>query len=247
MRPTEKRGHDGFHPAAVDVLRCPVDGNSLELDTAGAQVEATPIRAGALRCRGCASSFPIEDGILSLLDAGALEPEQAHESREEIAALAASLEALGDVTGRRVLGVGSGTGRYTTELLRTAALVVAVDLSREALRVAAERLGRGAAVALVHADCTTLKVRPASFDVAFATLVSNLPTAQHRSAFLAGVRGRAALWRAARVHHPPLRLAAAAGPGAASRVLQGKSYLSLSVQEGRDRARGEQALLPRSL
>ena len=153
-----------------------------------------------LGCHACAASYRIEEGILSLLEPSTLEPKQAHEAHQrdqdargvdgnwdasalQLAEKLSTLETLGELGGRRILEVGSGTGRYTAEIACSAALLVAVDFSREALKVAAARLPPGAAAALVHADCTRLHPAPASFEGALATLVSNLPSEPHRSAF----------------------------------------------------------------
>jgi SAM-dependent methyltransferase len=189
-----------FPRAALALLRCPADGHGLEVLSAESGNERAPIRSGVVGCHVCTASYRIEDGILSLLEPSTLEPLQAHEARQrdqdargvdanwdtsdlQLAEKLSTLETLGEVGGRRILEVGSGTGRYTVEITRSAGLLVAVDLSREALKVAATRLPPGAAVALVHADGTRLNPAPASFEGALATLVSNLPSAPHRSAF----------------------------------------------------------------
>jgi ubiquinone/menaquinone biosynthesis C-methylase UbiE len=49
---------------------------------------------------------------------------------------------LGDVGGRRVLDAGSGTGIYTLELAHRGARVVALDVSREMIRVGKRKLGK---------------------------------------------------------------------------------------------------------
>jgi SAM-dependent methyltransferase len=67
-------------------------------------------------------------------------------------------------TGGTVLELGAGTGRVTAILARTAALVVAVDVSPAMLERARPRLSRLANVRLVTADMAALRLR-ASFDL----------------------------------------------------------------------------------
>ena len=69
--------------------------------------------------------------------------------------------------GERVLDLGAGTGRHAIELARGGAEVVAVDASRDMLRVAESRTG-GTSVQIVHADATDLPFEDGVFDAVLA-------------------------------------------------------------------------------
>jgi ubiquinone/menaquinone biosynthesis C-methylase UbiE len=78
------------------------------------------------------------------------------------------LEAAGDVAGKRVLDVGTGSGVLADELVRRGAAVLAVDLSWSMLR-------RGAAdrPPAAVADVRALPLRQGSVDLATAAFVLN--------------------------------------------------------------------------
>jgi SAM-dependent methyltransferase len=191
----------GFDTGALELLRCPED--DAPLAAGSRQPPAGPrVWRGTLVCSSCRSSYPIEDGIADLTGSPSLDDEQSRErgrrdadargpdaewddSPAALAEKEATIESLGELAGRRVLELGCGTGRFTTKLAAAASVVLAVDFSREALRVTAERLDGGAVAGLVHADCTRLRLAEAGFDVALATLVSNLPTPGLRAALFA--------------------------------------------------------------
>jgi ubiquinone/menaquinone biosynthesis C-methylase UbiE len=78
------------------------------------------------------------------------------------------LEAAGDVAGKRVLDVGTGSGVLADELVRRGASVLAVDLSLSMLRRGA--LDRPPAAV---ADVRALPLRPGSVDLATASFVLN--------------------------------------------------------------------------
>jgi ubiquinone/menaquinone biosynthesis C-methylase UbiE len=72
---------------------------------------------------------------------------------------------LAPVTGRRVLDVGTGTGRAAILLAKAGAEVTGVDASREMLAVAERRAGEERArVTFVHGDAHGLDFPDASFD-----------------------------------------------------------------------------------
>lgn len=76
---------------------------------------------------------------------------------------------LGDVTGRRVLEIGSGAAMCSRWLAANGADVIAVDLSAGMLVEAAAQNARvGIAVPLLQADATALPLASASIDIAFS-------------------------------------------------------------------------------
>ena len=185
--------------SCLALLRCPEDAGPL----AAADDAPAPdgrMRNGTVRCAACGRQFPVRDGVLSLLDEDALDAESAHERRKrdeeagyyeeqfvgEPLSAAMELEPMFDAMRPWRAGVlfelGCGTGRYTIELARTCATLVAVDFSAESLRLLARKLPDGAPVALVHADVTRLHFAERAFDGGLSTLVSNLPRPGHRAA-----------------------------------------------------------------
>jgi len=82
------------------------------------------------------------------------------------------LEFLGDVRGREVLDVGTGTGRAALTLARAGARVTGVDASGEMLRVADDRARREAlAITFQEGDAHALAFPDRSFDAAISLRV----------------------------------------------------------------------------
>ncbi len=78
----------------------------------------------------------------------------------------------GDVAGRAVLDVGTGTGRAAIELARRGASVTGVDASDEMLRVGRERAAAaGVAVTFRTGDAHALPFEAATFDLAVSLRV----------------------------------------------------------------------------
>jgi 2-polyprenyl-3-methyl-5-hydroxy-6-metoxy-1,4-benzoquinol methylase len=73
---------------------------------------------------------------------------------------------LGDVAGRTILDVGTGTGRAAIALARRGAIVTGVDASDEMLRIARERTkSTGLAVEFHTGDAHDLAFSDGSFDI----------------------------------------------------------------------------------
>jgi 2-polyprenyl-3-methyl-5-hydroxy-6-metoxy-1,4-benzoquinol methylase len=83
----------------------------------------------------------------------------------------AVLEVLGDVTGRRVLDIGCGSGLYSEELARRGAHVEAFDSSAELVRHARQRVGTAADIRVHDAQRPFAWLADASFDLAVMALV----------------------------------------------------------------------------
>lgn len=78
---------------------------------------------------------------------------------------------LGDVTGREVLELGSGTGRHTLRLVARGALVTALEISAEMAARAAAKPGWGAVRFVRHDLTEPLPLADAAFDVVCSFLV----------------------------------------------------------------------------
>lgn len=192
------RAYRGFPAAWVERLRCvqPDCGGVLRASDAG---EAGFLLESQVACERCRTHYPIHDGIVRLLDPAELDAESRHErdQRDEQAQaidhgweatewvrmeIVPTMRESEPLRNARVLELGAGTGRYSVRMARHGAELMAVDFSFHALRSLAHRLEPGWTVGLVEADCTRLRVQPAAFDLVASTLISNLPTLQHREA-----------------------------------------------------------------
>lgn len=143
-------------------LWCPDDHGDLVAEEAAA------------RCEACGRRFPLLDGVLSFVDAGALDEVSRREqsSRDAEAAwydtintdytnaveLPAMVERLGWPRGT-LLDHGAGTGRITSALARQFGQpVLALDYSLESLRLLVRHC-QGLDVLAVHADGRHLPIR----------------------------------------------------------------------------------------
>src|SRR5262245_30543580 len=188
--------YTSFPVSLVSLIRCQRDGVVLHLrETSG--VSDGRISTGTLQCQSCGRCYPITDGVVNMLDPTSLEGEGEIErrARDEWAekidesadshdyAIGTSLSMLGPFGGA-CLEMGCGAGRFTTLIADKFTATLAVDFSGASLRVLARRLDCRANVGLVHADITRLEVERGRFDRCFSTLVSNLPTREHRAAMM---------------------------------------------------------------
>jgi uncharacterized protein YbaR (Trm112 family) len=178
----------GLPPRFVSLLRCPDDNSELQVG-ASDRPASEPIYSGSLICKKCGESYPIENGILRLLNAAKLEEEaqfeinfrdqQAEVTEEQNRyfenKLASKLEipqhvgALKLDSASDLLELACGRGRYTLKFHEICRSILAVDFSLSSLEFLARRLGPGAEVCLVQADITRLRLQPKSFNRAFST------------------------------------------------------------------------------
>jgi ubiquinone/menaquinone biosynthesis C-methylase UbiE len=77
-------------------------------------------------------------------------------------------EIVGDVSGKKVLDVGCGTGRLIQKLVEKGAVVTGADISSEMLKIAQRKFGQ---VEFVEADIEHLPFENDSFDVVVASFV----------------------------------------------------------------------------
>jgi SAM-dependent methyltransferase len=172
----------------LDLLACPACAGALGAD---------------LRCAGCGALWPAPDGIPRLRLEGDARTETVRRfynaapfpnyppgdsliwlrARAGRSAFARLLDASvpGDA---RIAEVGCGTGQMSLFLARADRRVVALDLSREALKLgadAARRYGIGR-VTFVEADLTRLPLRAGAFDLVYSSGVLH-HTPDPRAAF----------------------------------------------------------------
>ena len=185
------------------MLRCPQDCGSLRLaDGCEQGADGRFVMSGTLVC-GCGARYPVEGGIVKLLDQAALDADSRHEQQlrdgngEEASSAEAPVwwndvdnlieiiptrKAVAPRPEQIVLELGCGDGRYSLWLAGSCGALLAVDFSIGWLRKLRHRLGAASNVGLVLADVCALEVAPGSFDTVFSTLVSNLPTRRGRNA-----------------------------------------------------------------
>jgi SAM-dependent methyltransferase len=158
--------------------------------------------SGTLVC-GCGACYPVEGGIVKLLEQAALDAESRHEQQlrdgngegtsspeapvwwndvDNLIEIIPTREAVAPRPDQIVLELGCGDGRYSIWLAGACGALLAVDFSIGWLRKLRHRLGAASNVGLVLADVCALEVAPGSFDTVFSTLVSNLPTRRGRNA-----------------------------------------------------------------
>jgi len=155
---------------------------------------ACPSCAGSLdetlRCAGCGTAWPVADGIARLrLDADArtetvrqfynAAPFPGYPPNDSLSWLraragrSAFARLLDDsIPGdARIVEIGCGTGQTSLYLARADRQVVALDLSREALKLGAAAAGRYgiSEIGFVEADLTHLPLKPGAFDLVYSS------------------------------------------------------------------------------
>jgi SAM-dependent methyltransferase len=193
----------GFPCELISELRCTNDGALLQPgQNCQISEDGNFIRHGTLRCSNCSATFSIDDGILNMLDTVALDEESQHEKQvrnesarslqatgpawydneHNLSEIIPTLEALSVNPDMTILELGCGDGRYTVRLAGQCKWILALDFSIESLRILAQRCRNLKNVALVLGDIASIQLCGAHFDRVFSTLVSNLPTREHRQA-----------------------------------------------------------------
>jgi SAM-dependent methyltransferase len=189
-----------FPKRCIAALRCTLDGSTLRSEGTGERDDA--ITSGHLTCTTCHTKFPIENGILNMLIGKSLDEESRHEQElrdqdagsEKLpwseryeadhvnAEMIPHMSALSLPPGATILELGCGEGKYTMPMLEKCGMLIAVDFSGKTLRVLQKKLPASARIGLVMGDITTLRAGVGYFDRILSTLVSNLPTPEHRRA-----------------------------------------------------------------
>jgi SAM-dependent methyltransferase len=198
----------GFPRKFLPLLRCVQDAGPLSVSHE-VRSDDSSIIDGSLRCADCDHEYQIENGIVRLMTEK-LTQETAHEIilkdreyeampetfvppssgwRSEFAdriEIPPHFKALGPLSGRRVLELACGDGRFTLLMAQLGAEILAIDFCIEALRKLNSNLLSGVAptsykvspqrvsgslvghVGLVQADASNFHVAPRSFDRALS-------------------------------------------------------------------------------
>ena len=190
----------GFPVKLIDYIRCSKDEGILEL--IDPHDDNASIFQGRIKCQECGSIYKIKEGVLDLFDKKkVLDPQSLYElyTRDAIAKksyadsyqeanlldemeIPSTIRRIGNIRGKSIVEIGCGTGRYTRQLAESCDSIVAVDFSKESLSINSKLMPQKNNVGFVRADISKLNLKPNSFDLAFSTLYSNLPSFKIRSA-----------------------------------------------------------------
>jgi len=167
-------------PRLLSLLACPECTSDLRLD---AQTKDGPeIVEGSLACTKCNTRFPIRNGIPrfvphdAYVDTFSFEWNRFRDVQIDIRNATDESErsfrlitgwAPGDLSGKTVLDVGVGAGRYAEVASRWGAEVVGVDLSF-AVDAAYDTIGRRENVHIVQADLFRPPFRRETFDAVYS-------------------------------------------------------------------------------
>jgi SAM-dependent methyltransferase len=168
----------------------------------------TEVIEGRLRCRDCAATFPVTDGIPRLLSEGvAVGPATGHAWTEFAEAVPEFEQNFWDLLhplkpedfmGRLVLDAGCGFGRHAFFATRYGAEVIALDSSPEAVASAARNLDGNMRAHVVQGDIARPPFRKNLFDIVYSLgVLHHVP--DPRGAFRAlhqhvKPNGRLAIW-----------------------------------------------------
>jgi SAM-dependent methyltransferase len=177
-------------PEVLQLLRCPRCAGRLRLD--GGDPSEQEVESGELICQGCSARYPVRRYVPRLVPGanysdswGKLWRETGHLLRDSFTGIpfhenvlhGAYSEEPGsddgrspfgfgwprDLSGERVLEVGTGTGNVTEHLVETGAEVLSVDMS-DAIDTLPEELLRRPNLNVVQADVNTPVLVPESYD-----------------------------------------------------------------------------------
>jgi SAM-dependent methyltransferase/uncharacterized protein YbaR (Trm112 family) len=188
--------YKGFPRSLIPLICCQRDGNALALTSLD---ESPFLQHASLVCEQCGMHYPIREGFLELV-AGQdpIDPINVQEidARDrEASHYEAHLPQIQNESelgttlphvprGGMTVDYGCGTGRVTLHLVQRSAGLVAIDFSRESLKVFAAKIDRDTPVGLVLADATQTRLARNAFDVAISTMViEHIPTEERRRKF----------------------------------------------------------------
>lgn len=164
----------------LQYLVCPACRGALDLDVAAR--DAQEIETGSLRCRPCASVYPIVLGVPRFVPSDAYVRNFSYQwnvhRTTQVDSLAGHQESRrtffvktgfdeSELKGKLVLDVGCGTGRFAEIAAECGAEVVGIDLSY-AVDAAYRNMGRRPGIHIVQADIFKLPFRQTVFDAVYS-------------------------------------------------------------------------------
>ena len=187
----------GFPKKLISSLVCQSDSQALIIKD---EFDDNYVLNGNLVCPSCRREYEIKDGIVNLLEGqGELDSilkseisvrnDQAAKYDERLAGryykeVLPTIKSLGDLSGKRIVEYGCGTGRLTLEVEKNCREIIAVDFSLKSLSQLSAKLEIGN-VGLVLADATQIKTKKNYFDIALATqFFEHIPAEEQRKIFL---------------------------------------------------------------
>lgn len=192
----------GFPINLLAYLSSPKDGSSLSL-AKGEVSTSGHVYSGEVTDTG-GTLYPIQNGILRLLDTTQLTPieYQEREQRDseaqrynarlrarEYREVRPFLRRLAPTSQDVVLELASGTGRVTSMLAGKTKSLIATDFSFNSLAEAAEQLPPLAPVGLVEADSVSFPGSSEAFSLILsAQFIEHIPTPERRAAHVANIK-----------------------------------------------------------
>jgi SAM-dependent methyltransferase len=164
----------------VQWLACPACGGAL--DSSVSRQEDTEIMEGRLDCRGCRASYNIVNGVARFVEDDGYVDSFSFEWNVHRTTQLDSLNGrtdsearlrhelgfpLENLSGKFVLDVGCGPGRFAEIALRYGATVIGIDLSL-AVDAAYTNIGRHPGMHIVQADLFTLPLKREVFDTIYS-------------------------------------------------------------------------------
>ena len=165
-------------PGLLDILCCPADGGSLDLDTTSSTVDG--IESGELICTECRVAYPVRNYIPRFVQSDgyvdsftfewdkhgrtqqAIDRRLTRETFQTRTGFAPE-----EINGKLLLDAGCGVGRYMKIALDQGAEVVAVDMSAS-VEQALVNVGLHPQAHIVQADSAQLPFIPSAFNHIFS-------------------------------------------------------------------------------
>ncbi|MDD4994885.1 MAG: class I SAM-dependent methyltransferase [Patescibacteria group bacterium] len=191
----------GFSKKLIACLVCQSDNARLEIGGMESGNDEA-IFNGFLKCVRCGKAYQIKNGILFILPEQTVNDEKigseiavrdaqaggydARLSARHDREIPSTLAQVGDVSGKKIIEYGCGTGRFTEEFVDYSCLL-GVDISFNSLEILSCKL-KSNNVGLVWADVTSFKTAKGFFDIAFsAQVLEHLPSDAYRNQFLQNI------------------------------------------------------------
>ncbi|MBT6691326.1 class I SAM-dependent methyltransferase [Candidatus Parcubacteria bacterium] len=194
----------GFSKKLIDSLVCQQDGAPLVVLEIQQENEFV-IFSAKLKCQQCDKIYNIQQGILNcLLEQGKMKQlmQDEVEARDKEAEqydqrlsvryhkeIPSTMKTIGNLSGRKVLEYGCGTGRLTTVIAPECRAVLATDFSLISLQILAKKLDNYKNVGLVLSNAVQFKAKSKYFDLATSfQFLEHVPSKEQRLTWLGLVK-----------------------------------------------------------